>query len=81
MAQILEAGSAVDKLVGTSKAMDMLAAEIPALRPFITPKKMRAAAQNSTAHARHLRQLRRAYEANREAVEAFKTRHPDLIAE
>lgn len=81
MAKILEAEPLVEGLIRSSEAMDVLAAEVPAFARLVTPSRMRAAARSSKTHEAHQRQLQAAYEANRDAVEAFKARHPDLILE
>jgi hypothetical protein len=81
MSKILEVEPQVEGFVRTSQAMDVLVAEVPAFARLVTPSRMRAAARSSKVHERHLRELREAYAANRDAVEAFKTRHPNLILE
>jgi len=81
MSTILEAEPLLEGLIQTSDAMDVLAAEVPAFARLVTPSRMRAAARSSKIHEQHMRELREAYEANRDAVEEFKTRHPNLILE
>src|SRR5712692_6580387 len=79
MSEILAIGPAVDGLLQSSKAIDVLVAEVPAYAPLLAPRRMKAAAQSTEAHANQMKALREAYETNRVAVEAFTMRHPDLM--
>lgn len=81
MATILETAPVVDEMVRASLALDVMEVEIPAFASLTTPARMRAAARSAEAHQRHLQDLKATYEANRDAVEDFKARHPELALE
>jgi hypothetical protein len=60
------------------RMLELLRIEVPAIAPLLTPDKMGVVGKSNRAGQRQFNRLNKAYEENKEGLDAFFQRHPEF---